>query len=329
LPTSTWAGFVLASPREFVPPGTVTRGYEDTTWGQLAALRAALPELPPLFEVPVRVLRAGTCPNSSRVYFELATRRPDDPSGRSPQGTLFGKPCDLTRLQAGDLWDSAVRSANKRIDDHLGSLATPLTPSEVPDEPLLDHYNAQLAKLRRMTGFGTLSIDSFRIRQSAIPRARNGKAGAPAAQGPTTSSATSTVKPDGHWIALDALPAAGGIFEAKLSPPPAEALRSTFATYGLLAEQYYELNFDLGVSLTWNGSAGKPQAEPYLIGEADRQLCLSNIPLLRKLLVDGGKLTGARRRRAIRWKTVLIRPDRPARFTTCPDCKFFSDCKPR
>lgn len=317
LPTAEWAGYLAGRDPTEGSRAVRTRGYRASPWEPLTSLRQLALELPERFSLPSRVVRAGECPNATRVYFALTTNAPSDPNARRPVGTIFGRPCELSRLQAGTTWDRHVTRANRALNRRLTRLTVPFTNRQIPLDSLRDYYNSQLVRISEITARHQVNNESLTIRIKPVLQRKRQTVG------------LERCKPDGMWLARDQTPQAGGLFESKLSSPPEPYLRRSLAAYALLAEQRFELDFDRAIMLTWDEGELRPQPSEITIGEVDRQSCLGNLARFRELIAlrMASRSRFQRRRASPSWREFLVRPPRPPMAPECRTCEFRRQCR--
>jgi len=295
--------------------GVSSRGYEGDTWRDIDQVRAALKNLPRNFLIPIRVFQAGECPNASRVYFSFLSREAADVDASSSIEYFLGQRSNLTRIQAGNQWDEMVERANRAANRRLPLLNGSLGVRAIPNPILRDHYNERLGKVWVVASAHGINPRNLKMKVKASLRK---VAGIEIGFG----------KPDGIWLTTTLSTPKGGVFEAKLTTPLPNALARMLASYALLAEYRFNVDFDFGCLLVLEGPERLPRQVSVPITEVNRQDALANlsraIALLSQAAAAGRRLT-----RSKQWSAFLTRPDVPPRIGACDDCQFVSECKPR
>lgn len=230
-------------------------------------------------------------------------------------GPLPGHPPLGNRLIAGEKWDEYIAGANLAFNLHLESSAASISPSEIAQVPIRDYYNGQLRKLRKLLLAESIPASNLTM---------NVKLKIPTDDLNEVDAGT----PDGYWVAIQDPDYSGGLFESKLSQPPEAILRRTLAAYALLAERHFSVDFDIGLVLSLDQSAGVPVLTSFSIGESDRQDCLSNIQRFLELLALRRSFGRGHRRRATPWSSIVQRPSTPPPSSLCKSCEFRIQCRP-
>jgi hypothetical protein len=314
VPIFGWASYLVETAEATSPFPASSRGYDPSTWRQVKLVSQVAPEFPADYGVSLKVLRAGSCPNASRVFFTLTHDGPDDPSAHLAVGTYLGTPARVSRIRAGQRWDSSIAGANRRVNSLIREGRRRLTKHAVPSPIIREHYNGRISELRSLRRRRRIPNDSLimKLKPSLDRIAAIGIQGG---------------EPDGLWLASTRNRTIGGIFECKLTGPKESKIRPILSSYALMAEHEYEEDFDVGFLLRWDPTIGKPVLDRFDLGEADRQICIQNLEKFIQLLAIRTIGKQQRTRRPPTLKRILARPPTPPLSVDCAACDFREGCR--
>lgn len=316
LPFYEWADHLATLPK---PPYAhrLTRGYDPETWRRFEPIQIANKSQGFARALPIRALQAGTCPNESRVYFQLITSEQAD-SKSTEEVTVFSERTSMTRRKAGMLWDQMINSANEAVNKCIARSTSTLFEDLIGDERLRDLYEQSFEKLKALAAGARFPLSAVAL--SVQPRLD-----------PIGGLQDEKGKPDGVWQDARDFAAVGGVLEAKLSAKDEEFLFRVVTAYALMAEHHHRsdpLDFDVGVIITWEPGTPRPRVIRHNITEDDRQAVMTNIEVANSL-IGRAIARGQKFKASSGWEPFLVQPDTPNAIAACELCPYGTRCAPR
>lgn len=254
--------------------------------------------------IQANLLQTGPCPGDARVYHTFVSS-PEIPGGDERIGEILGHSVDVTRREAGRLFEQWVDEANRALNRWIDSDdLSEFDDLDMPDY-LIEYYKEQAKNIGDR--IDVVGVDREELKMDV--------------QYEVDTEIFHSSEPDGVWLPDDM---SGGVFESKLSLPPDPVDRHLLAGYAVQLERASGVPVHSGVYLSLDDGLSEPEVEAFQIDDVLRSRIRENIQKFTKL-VSRSKINGT-------WDESdplshrLAEPHEPKYANACRSCPYLHQC---